>query len=158
MNLSAQEDGASFKKYWLISGSVAVNEVQMFPSTTFLVDTGTNVALLVPKSEYHVLLDKLFPKAQYDQHCAYFDTGITCFCSTLALASLPSVSLSLGGQSFALSMAVLFRRLHNENCQLQIQPQMANDPYWVLGAAFLETCALAFDFEHSRMGFARCVR
>lgn len=154
-NVSAKGGRADFRKYWLISGGVAVNQVQIFSPVTFLVDTGTNVALLVPAIEYKKMVDQLLPKTHFSETCAYFEKGITCVCSMLAEAALPSVSIILGGQSFLLPIATLFHKFRPGNCQLQIQPQFGEDPYWVLGAAFLETCVFAFDFERARMGFAK---
>jgi hypothetical protein len=153
---ATSKDGESFKKYWLVSGSVGVD--QEFSPATFLVDTGTNLALLVPKEAYTKLVGQLLPQDRFSQTCAYFTKGITCSCSMLAKATLPPVSISLGGHSFTLDKHTLFHRFRTENCQLQIQPQFGSDHYWVLGAAFLQTCVLVFDFDRARMGFAKCGR
>merc|ERR1740121_1989079 len=112
----------------------------------FLVDTGTNLALLVPNKAYRRLVMQLLPPDSYRNMCAYFETGVTCVCSQI-LRAMPRMWISLGGRDFELPRSVLFRQFRAQNCQLQIQPNFDKTQEWVLGAAFLEACVIVFDFS-----------
>ncbi|KAF9220173.1 acid protease [Gyrodon lividus] len=74
---------------------------------------------------------------------------------TFPCDNVPMVSFTFGGTSFPISTDTLIVGLAYEGSSDCIGAIIAeNDPYWVVGAIFLENVYTIFDFANVRVGFA----
>merc|ERR1712203_305544 len=106
-----------------------------------VVDTGTSV-LAGPPSSVNKLVAKI--------------GNVTEDCSNVA--SLPSISISMGGKDFDLGpdFYVILAKDDSgkEQCQLGIEGVNAGAPIWILGDPFLRKYYTVWDAEQKRVGFA----
>merc|ERR1711972_304761 len=133
--------------YWLVSASdikVAGERTKVCSwlfGCEMVVDTGTSV-LAGPPSAVNKVLAKI-GKVAPD-------------CSNVA--SLPSISISMGGKDFELDPDFYVIRAKDAHgmtqCLLGIQGINAGAPIWILGDPFLRKYYTVWDAEHKRVGFA----
>lgn len=166
------------RRSWITSGGLAVHRNKPV-ATRFLVDTGTNLALLAPERHYIGIVDSLLPKGVARHLCGESAIGpfVACDCAILQEKGSLPLRVYLGGRAFQLSFADLFMRLPREDgstedhCILLIQPNsmglpgrpaqgaqsqmaIAAQDVWVLGGVFLERFVTLFDFDQEQLGFA----
>jgi len=125
---------ADERRYWLISGGVAVTQKASM-SARFVFKTGINQVLLAPPRVYDTFMASLLPDDIFNKLCGA-DAGqgglVACNCSVAEMSYLPPLRMHLGDRDFALPIQNLFRRVpardgSKELCLLQIQPNTEAD-------------------------------
>jgi len=117
------------RSFWVTSGGLAVHK-RTPVSAQFLVDTGTNMVLLTPRSQYVGFVRSLLPELVFERFCGRelaVEGFIVCRCSVVRERGLLPLRVYLGGRPFLIGIADLFVRLpakHSdvELCLLLIQP------------------------------------
>mmetsp|Transcript_133729 Transcript_133729/g.285965 ORF Transcript_133729/g.285965 Transcript_133729/m.285965 type:complete len:506 (+) Transcript_133729:80-1597(+) len=111
--------------FWIISGGIIAGQAAPIKAR-FLVDTGTNQALMVPPKYYQTFVQSLLPPAHFGRSCGMDPKAgkMFCDCSAVQDESVPALQIQLG-QSFAmLPMGDLFLRVPSaqggEVCMLQV--------------------------------------
>jgi cathepsin D len=138
---------AKLLPYWLVSasdlkvGSESTKACNFLTGCYMVVDTGTSI-LAGPTSSVGKLTDKIGKVAED--------------CSNVA--SLPTISISMGGKDFDLGPDFYVIRQKDdkgkEECQLGIQGVNAGVPIWILGDPFLRKYYTVWDADEQRVGFA----
>jgi len=133
--------------YWLISakdikiGGESTKSCNAFLGCYMVVDTGTSV-LAGPPNAVNVLLSKI--------------GNVSSDCSNAQ--SLPEITITMGGNDFALGPDFYVIRVKDANgqeqCQMGIEGINAGVPLWILGDPFLRKYYTVWDGEQKRVGFA----
>jgi len=133
--------------YWLVSakdikvGGESIKACNWLTGCYMVVDTGTSV-LAGPESTVNKLTAKI---GQIASDCSN-------------AASLPMVTITMGGKDFQLGPDFYVLRLQDDNgkeqCQLGIQGVNAGVPIWILGDPFLRKYYTVWDADKKRVGFA----
>jgi len=132
--------GGSQRNFWVASGGVAIMKPKPAP-VRFLVDTGTNQALLVPPKYYPSIVSSLLPNDIFDRFCHSEGPVILCDCSVTD-AKLKPLRIYLGDHAFPLEVTELFAKVpmdghdadQKEMCVLQLRPNpLAGAPLGSIG-------------------------
>merc|ERR1712083_64638 len=108
-------------------------------------DSGTSL-LAGPKAEITVIANKLGAKSVLGKEWTV-DCG----------ASIPDLSFTLGGKTFALSKSDLTLQSSGSTCILGlmgIDVPAPNGPLWILGDVFMRKYYVEFDWGQARVGIA----
>merc|ERR1719242_359618 len=114
------------KSFWVVHGGVAVMKNKPH-HVRFLVDTGTNQVLLVPRRVYHNFITSLIPHGTFTQLCGMADGGVVvCDCAIMQ-QNLPPLWIFIGSTPFEFQFPELLQKVPEKNgekdlCLLQVQP------------------------------------
>jgi len=125
------------KSFWVVEGGVAVTKKKP-QNVRFLIDTGTNQVLLVPRRVYHALITSLIPPEMFTQLCGMaYGSVVVCDCA-IEQKNLPPLRIYLGSNPFEFQFSELLQKVPEKNggkdlCLLQVQPNpmmgMPLDPF-----------------------------
>lgn len=132
----------SAETYWQVAlGGIKVGATPVSSSTSSaIVDSGTSL-LVGPEADVEAVAKQL---GAVQQQGAYI---VDCSKTTL-----PSLTFSLGGQDFSLTVKDMVLQQQGSQCLLGLQA--ANLPLWILGDVFMRKYYVKFDWGQKRIGVA----
>jgi hypothetical protein len=136
----------SSKTYWEVElQGVTLGSDSMSSCKKAIIDSGTSL-LAGPKDDIDAIAKKLGAKSLMGKEW-------TVDCS----ASIPDLSFTLGGKTFALSKTDLTLQASGSTCVLGlmgIDIPAPNGPLWILGDVLMRKYYVEFDWGQSRVGIA----
>jgi len=137
--------------YWsVIADTITLGDQTLAVEYYVIIDTGTSW-IFGPDDQATTFQNTLLGRTD----CQLGEDELQCTCTpTDSAGAYPIITFSMGGQDYTLAAKDYFQPLDDAGLNCQVIISGSDDPFWLLGDAFIRNYYINFDMDGMRIGFA----